>query len=175
MKKIIGNKKILISIISVFALTIAFTAVALAAGAGVPKINAEEEPVTADVVVTETTAILIATESVDPSAVFVGVSLEDENGQIIYEVAFALDGAEVEVKVDATSGGILAEDKDDAEDEYKDADESEENDEMDNDSIEYEDESGADDALEEGESEEDDDQDIDGIDWQEEGENETEN
>ena len=163
MKQIRKNKKLMIAIIAVSALSLAFAAVALAAPA-ITKSSKTDEPVNTDVTVTETTAKLLADEAVDPDAVFQSIGLEDENGTIVYEAIYTLDTNQIKVKVDSTSGVILSVEEDN---------DSEELGEADDDNIEFEDENDND-SLEEYESE-DDDYDVDGIDWEEEGENDTEN
>lgn len=164
MNKIKRKKKLMVTIIAAFALSIAFAAVALATPSTIQKPKADE-PVNTEAHVTETVATILASDAVNPDASLISIQLEDENGTIIYEAEFSLDNVIFEVKVDATTGVVLSVDK---------GNDSEELDEADDDDIEFEDENDNDDSLEADELENDENDDY-GIDWEEEGENDTEN
>ena len=163
MKKIRNNRKFMIAIIAVSALSLAFAAVALA-GPAIAKTAQSGGSANNDVTITETLAKLLASDEVDPEASFQSIKLEDENGTSAYEVTFIQDDKPVEVNIDATSGATLS---------VQDESNEQELGEADDDNIEFEDEND-DESLEDSEQE-DDDYDTDGIDWQEEGENDTEN
>ena len=71
-----------------------------------------DEPVTASVKLTQSEAVAIAAASVDSGAKVLDVELEDENGVIVYGVEMTLNGKELDIKVDANSGQIVASDDD---------------------------------------------------------------
>lgn len=72
--------------------------------------------INADVNLSQEEAVQVATQSVDAAAKFVKAELEDENGVIVYGVEFTLNGKELDVKVDANTGTILAIDQDEDQD-----------------------------------------------------------
>ena len=71
-----------------------------------------EEPITAEVKLTQDQAVSIAVASVDARATFMNAELEDENGVIVYGVHMSLNGKELDIKVDANTGQVLATDAD---------------------------------------------------------------
>jgi uncharacterized membrane protein YkoI len=77
----------------------------------------------------------IAMASVDQAAQFIQATLEDENGTIVYGVEVTLNEKTLDIKVDATTGQVLASDEDD-DHEYS-VDEEDDND-NDNDQVEHE-------------------------------------
>ncbi len=69
-----------------------------------------DEPVNVSVKLTQSEAVAIAAASVDSGAKILNVELEDENGVIVYGVEMTLNGKELDIKVDANSGQIVASD-----------------------------------------------------------------
>jgi uncharacterized membrane protein YkoI len=95
----------------------------------------DEAIVDANVALSETEAIQIATASLDSAAVFTKAELEDENGTIVYGVEFTLDKQELDVKVDANTGAVLASDQDD---DKEDQDKESKSEDSDDDQIQHE-------------------------------------
>jgi uncharacterized membrane protein YkoI len=94
--------------------------------------------INANVKVSQEEAVQFATQSVDAAAKFVKVELEDENGVIVYGVEFTLNGKDLDVKVDANTGTILATDQDDDQEDQDDEQDNEQDNDQDDDQVEHE-------------------------------------